>query len=160
MRTKVGLLIDFSWAYPETVRRPIEDSLRLAFDDALADGIMDTPIQLVSRVVSGLPKGDADVVLTAWKELDDEGCVAILGPISSENALAVRAYTGPPRLFTGCNLAPEVNDRACEATSSPFAAPRGPRQTGGSGVVWTLRPSGGGRNTGGRHERSDDCGVW
>lgn len=93
MTAKVGVLIDFAWAYPDGVRRPVEDSLQLAFDDALEDGVIDKPIEMVTRVVGGLPVGSAFDVLNAWKELaHEEGCVAILGPISSENALAIRDY--------------------------------------------------------------------
>lgn len=92
MAIKVGVLIDYAWGYPEAIKRCYEDCLELAFADALADGVIDREVELVWRECDGLPVGDAHQVLTAWRELADEGCVAIFGPVISENAIAVREY--------------------------------------------------------------------
>jgi branched-chain amino acid transport system substrate-binding protein len=91
--TRIGVLIDFPWAYPDTVRRPLEDSLRMALDEAREDGLVDREIEIVYKFANGLPVGGTFEVLQAWRALTEEdGCVAVFGPISSENAIAVRNY--------------------------------------------------------------------
>jgi branched-chain amino acid transport system substrate-binding protein len=91
--TRIGVLIDFPWAYPDTVRRTLEDSLRLALDDALEDGLIDREIEVVYRYPNGLPVGGTFDVLRDWRALTEEdGCVAVFGPISSENAIATRDF--------------------------------------------------------------------
>lgn len=93
MAIKVGVLIDFAWGYPEAIKRCYEDCLEFAFADALADGVIDREVELVWRHADGLPVGDAHQVLRAWRELaEEEGCVAIFGPVISENAIALRDY--------------------------------------------------------------------
>ena len=87
--TKVGFITD--WGANEMVK-PFHDACMLAFEDALEDGVLDRPVELVSRDVDGLPTGNAHDVLEAWKELAAEGCVAIIGPHVSENCLAMRHY--------------------------------------------------------------------
>lgn len=86
---KIGICQDFpifdAW-------QPFLDGIRLALDEATAAGILDRPARLVIKEAEGLPRGDAHAVTNAWQELVDEGCVAIIGPMISDNAIAVHQY--------------------------------------------------------------------
>jgi len=68
------------------------DALRLTFEDALALGHIDRPIDIVIRQTQGLPRGSVQNVIRAYKELVEEGCVCILRPLISENAVDLRLY--------------------------------------------------------------------
>lgn len=88
--TKVGLLVD--WPLADLAVEVLNDVLTLTFDEALEEGLIDRPIEVIPRLVAGLPSGDAHTVLTAARELADEGVVAIIGPWISENAIPLRDY--------------------------------------------------------------------
>src|SRR6185369_14783468 len=82
---KVGLLND----YPTKTGTDNDtlDTLRLVFDEAVAAGVVDRPIQLVERHVIGLPNGTYHAVENAYDELVAEGCLVIFGPYVSDNAV-------------------------------------------------------------------------
>ncbi|MCT7657188.1 ABC transporter substrate-binding protein [Mycobacterium deserti] len=86
---KVGVCIDFPIV---DVHRPFLDGIRLAFDEAYAAGIIDRPARLIVKEAEGLPRGDANAVVRVWQELVDEGCVASIGPMISDNCLAVKEH--------------------------------------------------------------------
>lgn len=86
---KVGICLDFPI---EDVKQAFLDATRLAFDEATASGILDRPVRLLIKDVEGLPRGDAYDVVTAWQELADAGCVSIIGPMISDNSLAVKEH--------------------------------------------------------------------
>lgn len=86
---KVGLMAD--WKAGELLK-PFRDAATLAFEDAIEDGMIDRPVELIERDIDGLPTGSTENVLRAWKELAAEGVVAIIGPHISENAIALRHY--------------------------------------------------------------------
>ena len=86
---RVGLCIDFPMSDMQSAYR---DALTLAFDEAHASGLIDRPITAVVDEAEGLPRGDAFSVLQSWKRLADEGCVLIVGPSVSDNAVAVRDH--------------------------------------------------------------------
>jgi branched-chain amino acid transport system substrate-binding protein len=96
---KVGICLDFPIA---DVKQAFLDACRLAFDEALEHGTLDRPARLIIRDVEGLPRGDAHDVVTAWQELADEGCVGIIGPMISDNSLAVKEHmaTSPRKVAT------------------------------------------------------------
>jgi hypothetical protein len=75
---KVGLLND----YPTRAHTDNDtiDTLRLVFDEAVAAGVLDRPVELVQRHVIGLPNGTYRAVERAFDELVDEGCLVIFGP--------------------------------------------------------------------------------
>ena len=87
---KVGLLND----YPTRAGTDNDtlDTLRLVFDEAVATGVVDRPIQLVERHVVGLPNGTYHAVEQAYDELVAEGCLAIFGPYVSDNAVPLAAH--------------------------------------------------------------------
>jgi branched-chain amino acid transport system substrate-binding protein len=87
---KIGFLQEFGMV--DHAQKPWDDGLRMALDEAFEDGLVDHPIELVHTKMSGLPGGSALDVQRAWQELADQGVVCILGPITSENAIALRPY--------------------------------------------------------------------
>jgi branched-chain amino acid transport system substrate-binding protein len=87
---KVGFLQEFVMV--DHAQRPWDDGLRMALDEAYEDGLVDRPIELVHKVLDGLPIGSWIDVRRAWQELAAEGVVCILGPITSENAISLRDY--------------------------------------------------------------------
>jgi branched-chain amino acid transport system substrate-binding protein len=89
---KIGVLFDFIYppAHHWDCRQDFLDALRLVFDDATASGRVDRPIELVIRNCEGLPRGTVKAVIDMYAELVDEGCLAVLGPMISENAVVLR----------------------------------------------------------------------
>jgi ABC-type branched-subunit amino acid transport system substrate-binding protein len=95
---RVGVLMDYvpaDWegfddgyeSYPD-----IFDPFRLVADEYLEAGKLDRPVEFVFRLCNGLPRGRFDNVLKAYRELVDEGCLVIFGPVISENAVPLREY--------------------------------------------------------------------
>jgi ABC-type branched-subunit amino acid transport system substrate-binding protein len=88
---KVGLLADYvegADAIDPTVLRALE----LTFDEFVASGTVERPIELVVRAVQGLPNGSFRAVREAFFELVDEDCVVIFGPYVSENGVPLARY--------------------------------------------------------------------
>lgn len=87
---RVGLLND----YPTRshVDNDTVDALQLVFDEAVAAGMLDRPIELVQRNVIGLPNGTYHAVERAYDELVGEGCLVIFGPYVSDNAVPLREH--------------------------------------------------------------------
>ena len=87
---RVGVLVD----YPTRPGAPSDmiDAIRLVLDEAVADGRVDRPVELVQRTVLGLPNGSYRVVQRAYDELVDEGCLVMFGPYVSENVVPLRAH--------------------------------------------------------------------
>jgi branched-chain amino acid transport system substrate-binding protein len=91
---RVGLLFDYIFppADEYDTRADWEDGIRLVLEEAHASGMLDRPVELVSRDVFGLPNGNFGAVRRAFHELVDEDCVLIFGPIISENAVPLREH--------------------------------------------------------------------
>jgi ABC-type branched-subunit amino acid transport system substrate-binding protein len=96
---KVGICLDFPI---EDAKQAFLDGIRLALDEATATGILDRPARLIVKEVEGLPRGDAYDVVRAWQGLADAGCVGIIGPMVSDNSLAVKEHlaTAPRKVPT------------------------------------------------------------
>lgn len=87
---KVGLLNDYP-TKGDTDNDTVA-ALTLVFDEALASGLIDRPIELVQRNVIGLPNGTYRAVERAFDELVEEGCLAIFGPWVSDNVVPLRPH--------------------------------------------------------------------
>jgi branched-chain amino acid transport system substrate-binding protein len=89
---KVGYLFDLKLpaGFPQQKRGELIRPLELVFNDALTQGIIDRPIQMVFREVNGLPLGSVKSVIDAYRELVDEGCLVIFGPSTTDNAVPTR----------------------------------------------------------------------
>src|SRR5256714_3556629 len=62
---------------------------RLAFDEAAAQGLLDRPVEFVLHEERGLPNGSAKNATDGFRYLVDEGCIAVAGAYSSDNAITV-----------------------------------------------------------------------
>jgi branched-chain amino acid transport system substrate-binding protein len=86
---KVGFLMDMVMPIPELAANMV-DPIELVFADAYKNGVLDRPVQLIYREVEGLPRGTVQDVIDLYEEFVREGCVAMIGPIVSENAAVVQ----------------------------------------------------------------------
>jgi hypothetical protein len=85
----VGLLLD----YPSGGGGgDLFDALRFTLDEATESGLLDRPVELVTREVLGLPNGSFRAVHRAFLELVEEDCLVIFGPYVSENAVPLREH--------------------------------------------------------------------
>lgn len=62
---------------------------RMVFDDAVESGLLDRPYEFVIHGESGLPNGSARNATDGFRYLVDEGCLAVAGAYSSDNAIVV-----------------------------------------------------------------------
>jgi ABC-type branched-subunit amino acid transport system substrate-binding protein len=88
---KLGFLLDYladSSAMDD--RSNFSEPLDLVFRHGHESGLIDRPVEVVYKMVQGLPRGNVKSVIDAFGELVDEGCLAVLGPHISDNAVAVR----------------------------------------------------------------------
>src|ERR1700685_3411548 len=66
------------------------DPIILAFEDAVGEGRLTTPVELIPMHVVGLPTGQAENVLAAYKDLAARGCSLVLSTGVTNNALVLR----------------------------------------------------------------------
>src|SRR5580704_1704334 len=60
---------------------------RMAFDEALEQGLLDRPVEFVIHAEHGLPRGSARNTADGFRYLVDQGCIGIAGAYSSDNAI-------------------------------------------------------------------------
>ena len=65
---------------------------RLAFDEAAERGVLSRPYEFVLHAENGLPNGSAKNAIDGFKSLVDDGCIAVAGAYSSDNAMVVGPY--------------------------------------------------------------------
>lgn len=84
---KLGYLFDLKLpeAYPQEMRDDLTLPFQMVFEQGLAEGVIDRPVEIIFREVEGLPKGSVKAVIDAYGELVDEGCLAIFGPSITDN---------------------------------------------------------------------------
>jgi branched-chain amino acid transport system substrate-binding protein len=89
---KVGYLMDFTLppGFPEELFASFTQTFDLVFEEAVEQGLMDRPVQMIYREVEGLPKGSVKAVIDAYGELVDEGCLVVFGPNITDNCVPVR----------------------------------------------------------------------
>jgi ABC-type branched-subunit amino acid transport system substrate-binding protein len=88
---KLGFLMDYiSASRAMDDRGNFSEPMELVFREGLESGMLDRPVEIVYKTAQGLPRGTVKSVIDAFGELVDEGCVAVIGPNISENAVAVR----------------------------------------------------------------------
>jgi len=89
---KVGYLMDFRLpdSYPQHMKDDLSFPFDLVFEEAIAAGQIDRPVQIVYREVEGLPKGSVKAVIDAYGELVDEGCLVVFGPHITDNCVPTR----------------------------------------------------------------------
>src|SRR5271167_1779186 len=86
---KVGYLMDFTLppGFPDEMKADFTQCFDIVFDEALQQGLLDRPVQMIYREVEGLPKGSVKAVIDAYGELVDEGCLAVFGPSIADNVI-------------------------------------------------------------------------
>ena len=89
---QIGYLMDFKLSddFPQHYRDDLTIPFDMVFEDAMAKGIIDRPVEIVYREEEGLPKGSVKAVIDAYREFVDEGCLAIFGPHIGDNAVAIK----------------------------------------------------------------------
>ena len=105
---RIGLLYDF----PQ-MGDLFEKALRIGIDEVAASGRLDRDVELIERQSRGLPSGSEAEVTRAFRELDDDDVVAIVGPSISDNALIVAPLCDAARL-------PAINYSGGERTRSQW----------------------------------------
>ena len=65
---KVGYLMDFTLppGFPEDLFASFTQTFDLVFEEAVEQGLMDRPVQMIYREVEGLPKGSVKAVIDAY----------------------------------------------------------------------------------------------
>ncbi|MFU2325044.1 ABC transporter substrate-binding protein [Pseudomonas sp. NFX98] len=86
MSAKIGILITEPQLSPEVWR----NCAAIALEDAHRREILDYDVEFIEAHGEGLPTGSTQSVTDAWKELADQGALAIIGPATADNAMAVR----------------------------------------------------------------------
>lgn len=108
MATRIGILVGEhvpSTSFGDWVEL-WSNCFELALEEILARDALDQPVELVVRQVEGLPSGSQHNVVTAWRELEAEGVLAILGPSNADNGMSVRETANQRRIATfpfGCS---------------------------------------------------------
>ncbi len=88
---KVGFLLDYIGADAHDGDwSSFSEPMELVFREGRAAEVIDRPVEIVYRAAQGLPKGNVKAAIDAFGDLVDEGCVAIIGPHISENAVVIR----------------------------------------------------------------------
>ena len=89
---KIGYLTDFLLpeGFPKTYFEDLTRPFVLVFKQGVEQGVIDWPIEIIYREVEGLPKGSVKAVIDTYRELCDEGCLAIFGPHITHNAVPTR----------------------------------------------------------------------
>ena len=89
---KIGILKEHP--LPQPMYTEWHQAIELVFEQAHENGLLSRPVELVIREADGLPNGKPYSVVQAWRELEAEGCIGIIGPNSTDNALALADYLG------------------------------------------------------------------
>ena len=76
--------------FPEDLFASFTQCFDLVFEEAVEQGLMDRPVQMIYREVEGLPKGSVKAVIDAYGELVDEGCLVVFGPHITDNCVPMR----------------------------------------------------------------------
>jgi ABC-type branched-subunit amino acid transport system substrate-binding protein len=64
----------------------------MAFDEALAEGVLPRRVEIVNHPENGLPRGSAKNAIDGFRSLVEQGCIAVAGAYSSDNAIAVAPH--------------------------------------------------------------------
>jgi branched-chain amino acid transport system substrate-binding protein len=74
------------------------DPIILAFEDAVREGRLTTPVELIASHVVGLPTGREENVVAAYQALIEQGCRLVLSTGVTNNALVLRDHINHARV--------------------------------------------------------------
>lgn len=98
---RVGVLHDMTDEVDDELPgSSLEERLRPALDACIASGRLDRDVELVHAAGLGLPEGTAAAVTRAFRELDDQDVLLVVGPAIGDNALVVTPLADDARLPT------------------------------------------------------------
>jgi branched-chain amino acid transport system substrate-binding protein len=116
---RVGILHDMTdegitaEADDELAGSSLEDRLRPAVDARRAAGRLDRDVEFVHAAGLGLPEGTAAAIERAFRELDEQGVLLIVGPAVGDNALVATPLADAARI-------PTINWAGTERARSEF----------------------------------------
>ena len=84
---KIGILVDMDIGQ---LLSDWVDATILAVEDALNEGVYDRPVEIRTVDARGLPRENYTKVLAGYRKLVADGCVVVLGPMISDNSVALR----------------------------------------------------------------------
>jgi ABC-type branched-subunit amino acid transport system substrate-binding protein len=84
---RVGFLIDLDVGVKDNFVQPMQ----LAFEEAWETGVTNRRIELVVEEASALPRRSWTFARDGLRRLVDQGCLGIIGPLSSDNSIALAA---------------------------------------------------------------------
>jgi hypothetical protein len=87
---RVGFLVDF-WMPDAYLHKLYVEPILLAFEEAVARGFVNRPIELVVERAFALPQHRWENALEGLRRLRAAGCVGVIGPLVSDNARTLRA---------------------------------------------------------------------
>jgi branched-chain amino acid transport system substrate-binding protein len=82
---RIGLLLDWPVGVPANTSEPVT----LAFEEAYDAKRTPRRIELVVEEAHGLPRRAAKHAIDGYRRLVDAGCVGVIGPLISDNAIAL-----------------------------------------------------------------------
>jgi branched-chain amino acid transport system substrate-binding protein len=98
---RVGVLHDMTDEVDDELPgSSIEERVRPAIDERIASGRLDRDVELVHAAGMGLPEGSAAAVERAFRDLDAQGVLLVIGPAVGDNALVVTPLADAARLPT------------------------------------------------------------
>src|SRR5690606_23688685 len=83
---RIGQLVDIDMG---SLLGDCLDAIILAIEDALNAGELYRPVEVIPKIARGLPREPALQAVKGYHELADDGCLAVLGPYITDNALAL-----------------------------------------------------------------------
>jgi branched-chain amino acid transport system substrate-binding protein len=93
--TRIGFLSDMPTGI---LLAEYVDPIILALEDAVREGRLRTPVELIASHVVGLPTGSEANVIAAHRDLVDRGCRLVLSTGVTNNALVLRSHINEARI--------------------------------------------------------------
>lgn len=86
---RVGMLADLEMDV-KRIEKVFAEPLLLAFEEAIEAGQLNRPVELIVEPAFALPHHDWQVAVRGLERLKERGCIAIMGPLISDNARTLR----------------------------------------------------------------------
>lgn len=105
---KIGVLLDIADDAGNSPMAPSVKAIEMRFAEAAESGELDREVELVTRMVNGLPSGTGQAIARAYEELAAEGVLGVIGPGVTDNCIVTQpmadAYGIPTMHFPGTEL--------------------------------------------------------